>query len=679
MLSHNNRSWQMGAMTQLRLAKNWWIQRLQQAPLRLALVVPFALQICLAVSLAGYFSFLNGQQAVGELANQLLEEVGDRVVLRLDSYLQTPHLLNQLNADGVQSGELDLNDLNTLQRRLFLQHQQFKSITSLAIANPQGEFRTILRVDPQADPARYRLGPVQISVADVTDRNQVRVYKPDSQGNSVQFLKILPNFDVRNRPWYRDAIRTGEAGWTEVDQIGRTHLLGISAYQPVYKPDSDDLLGVFSANVSLSEIGKFLATLKVGKSGEVFILERNGLQLANSIQELPYKASTQDQNTVAFQRLPVEESDSPLVKNASRYLKKQFGSFAAMQSQQRLRFTIDGEAQFLLVLPYRDEMGIDWLIVVVAPEADFLGQIQENTRTTVLVCLGAAIGAIALGVFTSQWITRPILRLSLASQRVANGELNAIVPAKGMRELNVMAKSFNQMLREIRYSRQQLQDYSKLLEQRVSQRTQELQQEIAERISTQQALQRANQELEKLAYVDGLTQVSNRRHFDQVLEREWGRLTREQASLSLILCDADFFKRYNDRYGHQAGDYCLQQIAKAIDRSVKRPGDMVARYGGEEFVAILPLTSAEGAMRVAQEIQAAVHQLQLLHEDSAVSQFVTVSLGVATVVPTLKQSPADLIAAADQALYEAKAAGRDRIISTKLDPRMIADDLIESA
>jgi diguanylate cyclase (GGDEF)-like protein len=175
-----------------------------------------------------------------------------------------------------------------------------------------------------------------------------------------------------------------------------------------------------------------------------------------------------------------------------------------------------------------------------------------------------------------------------------------------------------------------------------------------------QQLEQANQELQRLAVLDGLTQLANRRCFDEYLNSEWQRLAREQAPLSLILGDIDFFKPYNDTYGHQAGDECLRAVASAIQRTVKRSADLVARYGGEEFAIILPNTMAEGAIQVAEKIRAEVKALAIAHVNSPTSQQITVSLGIASVIPTPESSPATLIAAADTALYQAKAAGRDR-------------------
>lgn len=175
-----------------------------------------------------------------------------------------------------------------------------------------------------------------------------------------------------------------------------------------------------------------------------------------------------------------------------------------------------------------------------------------------------------------------------------------------------------------------------------------------------QQLQLANQELHRLADQDGLTQVANRRRFDEYLDLQWHQLKRDQFPLTLLLCDVDHFKHYNDRYGHQAGDSCLQQVAQAIQRSTKRSTDLVARYGGEEFAVILVNTDAEGAVHIAQAIQAEIAHLCIPHSASLVSSFVTLSIGIASTVPTQTTSLQGLIAAADQALYQSKSRGRNR-------------------
>jgi len=184
-----------------------------------------------------------------------------------------------------------------------------------------------------------------------------------------------------------------------------------------------------------------------------------------------------------------------------------------------------------------------------------------------------------------------------------------------------------------------------------------------------QQLETANQQLQYLAAVDGLTQLANRRQLDTHLEAEWRRMAREQGPLSVILCDVDFFKHYNDALGHQAGDECLRQVAQVIGQVAKRPGDLAARYGGEEFAVILTNTDLDGALQVAEMLQASIQHLQLPHPNSRVSAYVTLSTGVSTTCPERVSHllPEALIGAADKALYEAKAMGRDRICTHVLE------------
>ncbi len=186
--------------------------------------------------------------------------------------------------------------------------------------------------------------------------------------------------------------------------------------------------------------------------------------------------------------------------------------------------------------------------------------------------------------------------------------------------------------------------------------------DINEKKQMEIRLKEANTELEYQANIDSLTQVANRRRFDEYLAQEWAICAREQQYLSIILCDVDFFKFYNDAYGHQAGDDCLFRVAQGMNLAIKRPADVVFRYGGEEFAVILPFTEGEGALKVAQSIREEIKKLKIIHDLSQASHYVTLSLGVASVVPSSQSSVESLIANADRALYEAKSLGRDRIV-----------------
>jgi diguanylate cyclase (GGDEF)-like protein len=177
----------------------------------------------------------------------------------------------------------------------------------------------------------------------------------------------------------------------------------------------------------------------------------------------------------------------------------------------------------------------------------------------------------------------------------------------------------------------------------------------------------ANRALERMSRQDWLTELANRRYFDTFLADELARARRSKQELCLALCDVDFFKAYNDHYGHQAGDECLKQIARALQSGCRRPADLAARYGGEEFALVLPETNLAGAVQVGEAIRQAVLQLQIPHGHSAIAAHVTLSVGVAGLHPGMDAQPERLIAAADQALYQAKKLGRNRVVNLQAD------------
>ncbi|MGW8286678.1 MAG: diguanylate cyclase [Desulfobulbales bacterium] len=180
---------------------------------------------------------------------------------------------------------------------------------------------------------------------------------------------------------------------------------------------------------------------------------------------------------------------------------------------------------------------------------------------------------------------------------------------------------------------------------------------------SREQLAEANRTLQKLSSLDGLTGIANRRTFDETLSKEWNRAVRDQKPLGLIMLDIDFFKLYNDHYGHQGGDDCLKKVAKGLEAAINRDADFLARYGGEEFSAILPDTDIQGAVKVAEEMRQSIKSLHIEHVKSKVSDIVSISIGVASMIPQNDTEQETLIAAADQALYKAKEEGRDRIMS----------------
>ncbi len=301
--------------------------------------------------------------------------------------------------------------------------------------------------------------------------------------------------------------------------------------------------------------------------------------------------------------------------------------------------------------------------------------IQHQVRSVMcipLILQGDLTGILYLennlleSVFTTTQIEVTKLLSSQAAISLRNSQLYSALQESEQHLAQSNHKLAAQNL-ALEQARNNLANYNQTLEQRVNERTvelteinEQLQEQIKERQVAEQKLQLANQELEKLATIDGLTQISNRRDFDQWFQQAWKQLKREQQPLSLILFDVDYFKDYNDHYSHQVGDDCLVAIAQVAKAIINRPGDHVSRYGGEEFAVILPNTDQVGAIAIAKRIQKAIRELAIPHATSQVSDWVSVSLGIATTVPAEESSLTELFGQADQALYAAKQQGRDR-------------------
>lgn len=270
----------------------------------------------------------------------------------------------------------------------------------------------------------------------------------------------------------------------------------------------------------------------------------------------------------------------------------------------------------------------------------------NNPRVRIILRTGQPGEAPEESVILNYDINDYKLKVELTRQRLLTSAIAALRSYRDIITIEQQKLELTQTVELLQTAQAQLKAYSYNLEIEVSKRT--------------AALQKANQELHHLALLDGLTQLANRRRLDEYLQHQWSILSQLQQPLSLILTDIDEFKKYNDHYGHLAGDDCLKQVAQTISGVLKRTPDLVARYGGEEFAVVLPFTSIEGATQVAQDISTALDQLRLSHAASSVGDRITVSMGVSCMVPQPELSLETLIATADAALYQAKHEGRNR-------------------
>ncbi|MFM9266263.1 hybrid sensor histidine kinase/response regulator [Tychonema sp. BBK16] len=425
---------------------------LDKLPLRTVLIVPFVLQIVGAVGLVGYLSFRNGQKAVNNLASQLMSEVSSRVEQNLQVYLTTPHQINQSKLDAVKLGLLNINDLSSWEKYLWRQVQLYPYINFTSIGNKNGEYRTGEKLSN---------GSLMINVSGKSTEFDFYSYNTNNTGDRTTLATSVKNFDIRQHPSYQNAAKAGKPTWSSIYISFLEPTLIISALQPVYD-DKKQLEGVLITALRLDHIGQFLNSLRVGKSGQAFIIERNGTLLATSTSEKPFR--TRDNKKELF---TAQESVNPSTQATAKYVAAYFRELKEIKKSYLLNFEIEKKRQFITVLPFQDGKSLDWLIVVVVPEADFTEEIDANTRMTIWLCLAALAVAIVIGILTSRWVTNPIWRLNIAAKNIAKGEWDKTVKIEGANELGDLGKSFNSMA-------QQLQQSFETLEHRVQQRTAEL-------------------------------------------------------------------------------------------------------------------------------------------------------------------------------------------------------------
>jgi PAS domain S-box-containing protein len=399
-------------------------------------------QLVVAVGLVGYLSFRNGQKAVNDLASQLRRELSARIERELQGYFDTPHDINRLNADAFARGDLDVVTGSHGESQLYQQMVVSPTVAFVYCGSEQdGEFFGVLR-SPED-------GSLLLSYGNADNQFLRYYYQLDVSGNrTFRLWQADKPFDARQRPWYQQAAALERPIWTDVYIAFTTGLPNVTAALPVYDRSGRRLLGVCATDVVLpEEFRMFLQNLEIGQNGQAFVIDRNGDLISTSTDE-PLMVGEGD----TARSRPASQSDVPLVRQSVQHLLEQFDGFEAIMESQQLEFHLSGQRQFLQVLPFRDPYGLDWLIVVVVPEADFMAQIHANTRNTIVLCLITAGLAIATGIFTARWITQPILHISETADQLARGEPVDPVDGSPVEEINTLAHSFNHMTERLRSS-----------------------------------------------------------------------------------------------------------------------------------------------------------------------------------------------------------------------------------
>ena len=440
------------ALMQLLKSPRSTVQRIRLPQLRLSttLVTLFVIQAVGTIALVGYLANRNREYGVQDFSGQLRAEVTARVEEEVSRYLEKPYLVNKINTQLAQQQLLQLDDPIALEAYFLNQSKLFNELETIAYSDTErndyiganGTEKYTIVASPGIGMRRYGYG------TQMDQRGPLIAEKPD--------------YDVRKRPWYTTALKSPLPSWDAITPAPVGQRLDLSAVSPFY--EAGERRGVFVTQISLAGISQFLRQLEISQSGQVFILERNGLLVANSTPDSPFIPGTQGALPT---RLAAIDSQNANIQTAAKTLFDRFGNLSNIQDIQKLDFSLKGDRQLLQVQPFRDGRGIDWLIVVVVPESNFTSQIDANTRVTMMwSVLGLGL-AIAFGIVASHRVTRPLLRITKASQAMADGHLYQQSYHSGIAEISSLGHSFNRMS-------QQIQESFETLEHRVEQRTVEL-------------------------------------------------------------------------------------------------------------------------------------------------------------------------------------------------------------
>lgn len=409
------------------------VRRWRPLSLNSILVVPFVLQIIGAVSLTGWLASRSSRYAVREAINELTIQVNDKIESHIDYYLKMPHLILQANGIAITSKVLNADDLTGLEQHFFSQLQFYTAVDYLFFGRADGQFLGVQNL-PEGMVSKVRdarSAPLRV------------VYYLDQQGRRIGQESSSP-YTPLDRPWYLAAVQRGRPTWSPIFTSAHLGVLQIAPAIPLYD-DDDVLIGVLASTLQLSNISKFLDGLTIGKSGYAVIIEPSGELVAISTGESVADAKGD--------RIALTDSRNPVIAGVARQLQAEFGGFERITQAQSVVYDVQGDTMHVRATPFRDGRGLDWTIITIVPESDFMAEINASRRATILLCGVAALGAIGFGVLVVRWVTTPVRQLSQAAEQIGRGQWTAPqIPALRSREVSRLAKSFTRMSKQLQAS-----------------------------------------------------------------------------------------------------------------------------------------------------------------------------------------------------------------------------------
>jgi adenylate cyclase len=410
---------------------------LKQISIRNALLFLLMGEIIIITGLTGWLWYQNGQKAVKEVASHLCDELTARIHQHIEKFLETPPLINQINADVYNMGSLNIDDVEQLEEYFWKQINAFENISYVEVGTEKGDFIGLERMEDGAINLEYKTRRIE--------GNSLLTFRLDEQRNRVS-RKVRPDYDPRKRPWYKKAIEAGKPTWSGIYPFFSLPVrLGLTAVRPIHD-ENGNVVGVLGSDLVLTQISQFLRTLRVGKTGRTFIMEPNGMLVASS-SNLPPIVLQGNQ----MMRIYAFSFGDELIRAASLYLKQTFKTFANIKERYQTSFVLNDQKVLLQAVPTGDRFGLNWISVVVLPESDFMASINANTKQTAILFILLITTASITIFFTTRRISRPILAVSKEMDRIAGFNVEGAQEKESLfREISLMQNSMQSMKRGLR-------------------------------------------------------------------------------------------------------------------------------------------------------------------------------------------------------------------------------------
>ncbi|WP_160148420.1 ATP-binding protein [[Leptolyngbya] sp. PCC 7376] len=425
------------------------------------MTVPFVVQICAVVGLTSFWSYRTGQASIHQIKDQLQTELSGRLEEKLQSYLALPHRINRLTVNAVEQGFFDLDftgDIETQTRFLASQLQAFPEASWIYCGSAnQGSF---LGVKTENE-------TMFVAVANAETGFRTTFYDLDLQGNRISSSPYEIEQEIYNaaeRDWYQSAIAIGGEKWTPIHADITNTYLYLTASYPIYDGVMQTLQGVCSVDLTLNDLDQFLAeNLLVGKDKTIFIAERDGQLVSTSTGISTFTKQPETENTQ--KRATLQNFDDPLVRSVGQYLTEKQPNWSEQRRSQSVEFDYQGKRQWLKIVPFQDEYGLDWMIFVVIPEAEYMAEINANMRQNVWLCVGAIAVTIGLGFATANWVILPLRHFTKSVRAITLGNWQQSLPERERKdEIGELARSVELMASQLEISFSSLQEHNQELQ-----------------------------------------------------------------------------------------------------------------------------------------------------------------------------------------------------------------------